>query len=49
MRLHSRQPPVVGNLENYPETGFAEIGRERQSVTPHVSQADFWPASRVFV
>jgi len=26
MRLHSRQPPVVGNLENFPETGFAEIG-----------------------
>jgi len=25
----------------YPETGFEEIGSERQSVAPHVSQADF--------
>jgi hypothetical protein len=24
------------------ETGFEEIGSERQSVAPHVSQADFW-------
>jgi hypothetical protein len=26
-----------------PEARFAEIGRERQSVAPHVSQGDFWP------
>jgi hypothetical protein len=32
--------PVVGNLENYPETGLEEIRRERNSAVPHFSQAD---------
>jgi hypothetical protein len=36
---------VVGQLPgSCPETGLEEIGRERQSGAPHVSQADFWTA-----
>src|SRR6266481_4931431 len=32
--------------ESYPETGLEEIGRERQSAAPHVSQEDLGGSAR---